>query len=1060
MNDDNTPSNGTDSEQEEKIEDIMRARDRLDKILQEKFVKRMTIVFTDVCGYTQYMDTRGDIAGRAWMQKHNDIVLPLIEKNNGKVLTIMGDGVMSSFVNTEHGVKACIDIQKSLAEYNQTAEPADALHVTIGINTGEILVDSDHIAGDVVNTASRIETKADPDQILISQSTYDDIRGSTEILCRRHGSVQVKGKDEPLVLYRVIWQDNDIIASPTRRVRSGDTWSERRLLNRPSLLQLEVARDDDRLKISAVEQESGEIDTVRQYEEIPIPIDKIDNRCREIVETLNACNRENCVDLDIVTRLRKMGQTFRDELFTENIKKKIRESEAEHLTISLDDQLVQIPWELLHDGKQFLCQRFSMGRLVKTRQSTAGTRMRILDRPLKTLILADPEYNLESARREGKEISNFMNKRQELVSAVFRTEDITTDSVGSKLKNFDMVHFAGHSEYNRENPAESGWRLSDGVLNAGEFMQMSQSGIMPVLVFSNACQSARTEEWTLKTHFHNEIFGLANALLLSGVKHYIGTSWEILDEPGRTFALEFYNHLFAGLNVGEAMRRARIALINIYGEESLVWASYILYGDPTFNYMDQLKKNGVHAEADTLQDEPERIQPAELKIRSQKVKAAADLKPASQKSPIVWLAAAGAAIIVILVIAFFSGVFEPDTTHQEQTLLTHYQSGNFEEALKTADELTAKNAEVRLGYLVEGDIYLRQGNLEDAREAYEKALKASKGTDIQKADALVGLGRLASLQKKNDDAMAYYEQASKAAPQSGRGYLSQAMLIHRQGSAEAALGLLEKARNQNPQNSAIAAFADDTRRQVEIARDEKRQQRIDQLVQDLLNSMGQAPLAEESDGWTSQPLTLWIIDFKTKGYSIQEGEETLLLSGITDQLLEKGRVQLVERALLDKLLGELKLGSSELADRRTALAVGKLVAARLIASGTIVYSGPHTQVVLRLFETETGRITASVNETVGNAVPVSELASQLAGNLSSKLEGTYPLRGKIIRIDGNTAWLNIGANVGVFEGQTYKAVNQDIVLEIMTVAAEESAARITEDAKVPEAGQSVEILYQ
>ena len=411
MNDQKDVPEGDANEQDEKIEDIMRARDRLDKILQEKFVKRMTIVFTDVCGYTKYMDTRGDIAGRAWMQKHNDIVLPLIEKNKGKVLTLMGDGVMSSFEKTEDAVKACIDIQKGLAEYNRTSGPADALHVTIGINTGEILVDSDHIAGDVVNTASRIETKADPDQILISQSTYDDVRGSTEILCRRHGSVQVKGKDEPLELYRVIWQDNDIVVSPIPRVRSGDTWSERRLLDRPSVLQLEITREDSHLKISAFEQEPGEINTVRQYEEIPIPIEKIDNRCHEIVDTLNACNRNSRIDRNLIAQLREMGQTFRDELFTSNIKKKIQESEAEHLTINLDDQLVQIPWELLHDGKQFLCQRFSMGRLVKTRQTTARTRSRKLDRPLKALILADPEDNLESARREGTEIHDFMNQK-------------------------------------------------------------------------------------------------------------------------------------------------------------------------------------------------------------------------------------------------------------------------------------------------------------------------------------------------------------------------------------------------------------------------------------------------------------------------------------------------------------------------------------------------------------------------------------------------------------------------------------------------------------------------
>ena len=1056
MTDKNDRPEGADSDREEKIEDIMRARDRLDKILQEKFVKRMTIVFTDVCGYTKYMDTRGDIAGRAWMQKHNDIVLPLIEKNNGKVLTLMGDGVMSSFVKTKEAVMACIDIQKGLADYNQSAEPADALHVTIGVNTGEILVDADHIAGDVVNTASRIETKADPDQILISQSTYDEVRGSTEILCRRQGSVQVKGKEEALELYRVVWQDNDIVVTTTPRVRSGNTWSERRLRDRPSVLQLEIARENDRIKISAFEQEPGEINTVRQYEEIPIPIEEIDNRCHAMVETLNACNRKGRMNRDLLVQLRNAGKQLWKDLFTQKIQNRIQETEAEHLVINLDDQLVQIPWELLYDGKQFLCQRFSMGRLVRTQQTTVENGTRRLERPLKTLIMADPDGNLESARQEGKQIHELMDLRPELSNATLRGKGTDANQVMPKLKNFDMVHFAGHAHYDPENPSESGWRLADGVLKASVFRKSFARGIMPALVFSNACQSARTEEWTLKDNFHEEIFGLANAFLLSGVKHYIGTSWEILDEPGRMFALEFYKHIFGGLTVGEAMRRARMELVNTFGEETIVWGSYLLYGDPTFNYMDQIKYAGMRTEAGE-QQETTPSEPMEGQKTRDGGKEISSIQPGVKKpSSMTWLGIAGAVVAIALLIAFFSGVFKPDTTQQEQALLAYYQSGNFKEALNAAKKLTAENAEVRLSYLVEGDINLRQGNLKAARESYEKALKASKGTDIQKADALIGLGRLSSLQNQKDNALSYYEQASQAAPDTSRGYLSQAMLIHQQGDSRAALGLLEKARSQSPQNPAVEAFANETRRQVELARDEIKQQRIDELVQDLLANMDQPPRAEEGDGWTSRPLTLWIMDFKTKGYSVQEGEETLLMAGVTDQLLEEERVQLVERALLDKLLGELKLGSSELADRRTALAVGKLMAARLIASGTIVYSGPHTQVSLRLFETETGRIMASVNETVGNAVPVSELALRLTENLSSKIDKKYPLKAKITGVEDNAITLNIGANMGVQEKQIFGIVGTEIKLETVAVKNETCIVKTEADTDALKVGQKVQ----
>ena len=62
---------------------------------------------------------------------------------------------------------------------------------------------------------------------------------------------------------------------------------------------------------------------------------------------------------------------------------------------------------------------------------------------------------------------------------------------------------------------------------------------------------------------------LANVFLLAGVRHYVGTFWEILDKPSSRFALEFYKNLLSGMSTGEAMRLARLVLIEEYGEETL-----------------------------------------------------------------------------------------------------------------------------------------------------------------------------------------------------------------------------------------------------------------------------------------------------------------------------------------------------------------------------------------------------------------------------------------------------------------------------------------------------------
>jgi hypothetical protein len=65
----------------------------------------------------------------------------------------------------------------------------------------------------------------------------------------------------------------------------------------------------------------------------------------------------------------------------------------------------------------------------------------------------------------------------------------------------------------------------------------------------NVCRSGQTEAWTLEPEVAQGIYGLANAFLRAGTQQYIGTFWEIPDEPSRTLAIEFY-HPLGGLRPG------------------------------------------------------------------------------------------------------------------------------------------------------------------------------------------------------------------------------------------------------------------------------------------------------------------------------------------------------------------------------------------------------------------------------------------------------------------------------------------------------------------------------
>jgi CHAT domain-containing protein len=349
-------------------------------------------------------------------------------------------------------------------------------------------------------------------------------------------------------------------------------------------LIIEASRENGYIKVSVYERSEGGERTLRPYEHVDVPWEQIEASRREVINLLNRANRRAKVTREILGSLKKSGQVLFDLLIPSKAREKLSSTEASNLILYVDDKLVHIPWELLFDGRQFLCRRFAMGRIVRTRQAPTALSSRTPKAPFKVLVVADPRGDLEASYREGTEIRNFLDENRDIFHVDFKSHPVDISFVKKNLRDYDIVHYAGHADYDSENPSESGWLLKDARLKASEISAMGGLQPMPSLVFSNACQSGHSGEWRIGEEDEQRIFGLANAYLLSGVQHYIGTFWEILDEPSSQFAKLFYDSLSQGESIGEAVRKAREKLIEAHGEETIVWASYMLYGDPTFAF--------------------------------------------------------------------------------------------------------------------------------------------------------------------------------------------------------------------------------------------------------------------------------------------------------------------------------------------------------------------------------------------------------------------------------------------------------------------------------------------
>ncbi|OGW19516.1 MAG: hypothetical protein A2077_06170 [Nitrospirae bacterium GWC2_46_6] len=192
------------------VDKIIEEKERLDKLFKERFTRVITVMFTDLKGSTSIAETQGDFASRTLIKQHNDILFPLIKKHNGVLVKTMGDGTMSYFEKPQNALRAAVEIQKGIDGHNFEKKSNIPILIRIGIHTGQGIVEQNDIFGDVVNVASRFEGQASPGEICISEETFSALDDKSEVYCRFMRETTLKGKSEPVKLYKAFWNPREI----------------------------------------------------------------------------------------------------------------------------------------------------------------------------------------------------------------------------------------------------------------------------------------------------------------------------------------------------------------------------------------------------------------------------------------------------------------------------------------------------------------------------------------------------------------------------------------------------------------------------------------------------------------------------------------------------------------------------------------------------------------------------------------------------------------------------------------------------------------------------------
>jgi len=498
---------------------------------------------------------------------------------------------------------------------------------------------------------------------------------------------------------------------------------------------LEVIRQPDSLKMSVFEPQDAAL-TLKQYSQHRVNFSEIEKLSQEIT---GALNKGNFADPALVRELQKTGQALWDHLLSRPVKEKLKEAHQANLALTIDEELINIPWELLYDGKNFLSLKFNLGRLVRTKNSSLSVQYRSCAHILKLLILANPTNDLKCAYREGLNIKEQFERKRSSIHVDFKSTQIDRLYVKKNLSDYDIIHFAGHCEFDPHNQKNSGWLLSDGKFTIHDILSMGQAASLPALIFSNACHSAGSSASALiDAEYQQKNYSLAAAFLFSGVRHYLGAIRKIEDSASLAFAKEFYHYLILGKPVGESVRLSRMKLVKEHGIIALHWANYLLYGDPSFVLFKPKTKT---------------LKPQErIKIRL-------------GKKWLAWFLAAGLGVGLCLYLAVILPTVNPNAYRLLLVSQKAFAKGDNQQVIQIAGQVIRKDPRLIDAYRLLADAYRRQGDKDNALKYYfEYTLLAEKKQDLKRlASGYIEIGWFYQLEGVYPKARDFYNQALELA---------------------------------------------------------------------------------------------------------------------------------------------------------------------------------------------------------------------------------------------------------------------------------------------------------
>lgn len=189
------------------VDDLLRMISTAEERLASKHTVRRTVLITDMKSFSRMTQELGSTETARLVQRHRDLLIPLIEGAGGKGKSTGGDGLLAAFDTPASAIGATVQMQQALATYNASRPGEEPVLIRAGIASGEVVLDKGGkpFLGDALNLAARVMSLADGGQVF---TTIDDAApaGTLPFGSVSHGEFRLKNISAPVGIVEVLWR--------------------------------------------------------------------------------------------------------------------------------------------------------------------------------------------------------------------------------------------------------------------------------------------------------------------------------------------------------------------------------------------------------------------------------------------------------------------------------------------------------------------------------------------------------------------------------------------------------------------------------------------------------------------------------------------------------------------------------------------------------------------------------------------------------------------------------------------------------------------------------------